>query len=105
MLANGGELHGVRVHRPDTVKTLITNQLTCTTFPVRFETEWSGMGYGLGIGVDVADRQQIGWVGISGTTAWIYPSEKMIAIAMPQALFHSEASNAFIQIAIEAIVD
>jgi hypothetical protein len=63
------------------------------------------MGYGLGIGVDVANRQQIGWVGISDTTAWLYPREDTIDIAMPQALFFWEASDTLLQKAIEAIVE
>ncbi len=104
MLANGGELDGVRVLKQSTVTAMTTNQLTGSTFPVRFNNEpLPGMGFGFGIGVQVTDEPQVGWNGVSGTTAWIYPREEMIVIAMPQALFNWEASDTLLRIAREAI--
>jgi CubicO group peptidase (beta-lactamase class C family) len=67
------------------------------------------MGYGFGVGVQETDSPRIGWVGaygwigISGTTAWIHPKEEMIVIAMPQALFNWEASDTLLRMAREAI--
>jgi CubicO group peptidase (beta-lactamase class C family) len=105
MLANGGTVDGVRVLKPDTVAAMTTNQLTGATSPGRFEEPWwPGMGYGLGIGVDTADVPRVGWIGMSGTSAWIYPREEMIVIALPQALSDWEASDTLINIAREAIV-
>jgi CubicO group peptidase (beta-lactamase class C family) len=104
MLANGGELDGVRLLKRSTVTAMTTNQLVGPTFPVRFNNEpWAGMGYGLGVGVQVTEVPQFGWIGVSGTTAWIYPREEMIVIAMPQALFNWEASDTLLRMAHEAL--
>ncbi len=112
MLANGGELGGVRLLRPDTVRAMLTNQLTGPLLPVRFNDPWPGMGFGLGLGVQVDDVPQagwpagaFGWIGVSGTTAWVYPREELIVIAMPQALFNWEASDKFREMAYTAIMD
>lgn len=106
MLANHGEVDGIRVLKRSTVAVLTTNQLTSQTFP------WLGMGYGLGVGVQVEDVPQsgmpsgvFGWTGASGMVAWIYPREEMMVLAMPQALFNWEASDTLTQMAYKAIVD
>ena len=93
MLANGGILDGVRVLKQNTVTMMTINQLSGSAFPVGFDDPWPGMGYGLGIGVQTLESRQIGWIGISGTTAWWYPQDEMIVIALPQALFNWEASD------------
>jgi CubicO group peptidase (beta-lactamase class C family) len=93
MLANGGILDGVRLLKQSTVTMMTTNQLRGSAFPVRFEDPWPGMGYGLGLGVQTMESKQVGWIGISGTTAWWYPQEDMIVIALPQSLFNWEASD------------
>jgi CubicO group peptidase (beta-lactamase class C family) len=103
MLANGGILDGVRVLEQGTVTMMTTNQLTGSAFPVRFDDPWPGMGYGLGIGVQMLEARQVGWIGISGTTAWWYPHEEMIAIALPQALFNWEASDRLLEMAGELL--
>ena len=99
MLANGGILDGVRILKQATVKTMTTNQLSGSAFPVRFDDPWPGMGYGLGIGVQTLESRQVGWIGISGTTAWWYPQKEMIVIALPQALFNWEASDRLLEMA------
>jgi CubicO group peptidase (beta-lactamase class C family) len=103
MLAQGGTLDGVRILKQSTVTTMTTNQLSGPTFPVRFDDPWPGMGYGLGIGVQTMESSQIGWIGISGTTAWWYPQEDMIVIALPQALYNWEASDRLLEMASELI--
>jgi CubicO group peptidase (beta-lactamase class C family) len=104
MLANGGELDGVRLLKQSTVTAMTANQLTGPAFPVRFNNEpWPGMGFGFGVGVQVTDEPQIGWIGVSGTTAWIYPRQEMIVIAIPQAFFNWEASDTLLRMAREAI--
>jgi CubicO group peptidase (beta-lactamase class C family) len=103
MLANGGILDGVRVLKQSTITTMTTNQLSGSTFPVRFDDPWPGMGYGLGIGVQTLESHQIGWIGISGTTAWWYPQDEMIVIALPQALFDWAASDRFLTMACELL--
>lgn len=101
MLANGGILDGVRILKQATVKMMTTNQLSGSAFPVRFDDPWPGMGYGLGIGVQTLESRQVGWIGISGTTAWWYPQKEMIVIALPQALFNWEASDRLLEMARE----
>ena len=70
---------------------------------------WSGIGYGFGVGVQVTDEPRVGWIsacgwiGRSGTTAWIHPREEMIVIAMPQADRDWEASDTLLKMAREAI--
>jgi CubicO group peptidase (beta-lactamase class C family) len=112
MLTNGGELEGVRLLKSSTVKMMTTNQLTGKTFPVRFNGDpWPGMGFGLGVGVQVADASQdgwppgvFGWIGVSGTAAWVYPREEMLTIAMPQAFHNHEVGGILTKMAYEAIV-
>ena len=105
MLANGGELGGIRLLKQDTVTAMTTNQLYGSTFPVRFNNEpWPGMGYGLGIGVQVIDPIHIGWIGLSGTSAWIFPREDLIVMAMPQAAGYSEASDVLLKMAHDTII-
>jgi CubicO group peptidase (beta-lactamase class C family) len=101
MLANDGLLEGVRVLKQNTVTMMMTNQLSGSAFPVRFDDPWPGMGYGLGIGIQTMEPRQIGWIGISGTTSWWYPQEDMIVIALPQALFNWEASDRLLEMARE----
>jgi CubicO group peptidase (beta-lactamase class C family) len=104
MLSNGGELDGERLLRPDTVTEMTTNQLTGSAFPVRFSGgPWPGMGFGLGIGVQVTDAPpQVGWIGWSGTTAWIYPRDKTFIITMSQS-HNFEASDTLSNMVREAI--
>lgn len=99
LLAQGGMLDGVRVLKESTVTAMLTNQLHGSLFPVRFDEEWPDMGYGLGIGVQTQGLHQYGWIGISGTTAWVHPDEAMILIALPQALYNWEASDRFLELA------
>lgn len=104
MLAQGGILDGVRILKQSTITDMMTNQLSGPTFPVRFDNDpWPGMGYGLGIGVQTMESHQIGWIGISGATAWWYPHEDMIVIALPQALFNWEASDRLLGMASELL--
>jgi len=113
MLANDGELNGVRLLKATTVARMATNELTGSTYPVHFDEHlWGGMGYGLGIGVQVEAALEagvpagvFGWAGASGTNAWIYPAEKMIMLAMPQAFTNHEPSGIFRKMVFDAIVD
>ncbi len=98
MLANGGELDGVRILKPDTATAMTTNQLGAN-----MGGPWPGMGYGFGVGVSVAGAPRFGWAGISGTVAWFYPREEMIVMAMPQALYNFEASDTLLRMAREVI--
>ncbi len=101
MLANGGELDGIRLLKPDTATAMRTNQLAGSN--VSGPPWWIGMGYGFGVGVQGTDAPRFGWIGISGTIGWFYPREEMIVIAMPQADRDWEASDTLLRMAREAI--
>jgi CubicO group peptidase (beta-lactamase class C family) len=87
MLANGGELNGVRILSPATVK-LMGSQIISDALPGRR----AGEGYGLGVR-HVSDRAarrtlvnsgSFGWSGAYGTHFWVDPSQKLVAILMLQ---------------------
>jgi CubicO group peptidase (beta-lactamase class C family) len=100
MLANGGELEGIRILKPDTATAMTTNQLGANMGGPRFKNP---MGYGFGVGVSVAGAPRFGWLGISGTIAWFYPRKEMLVMAMPQAHFNWEASDTLVRMAREVI--
>jgi CubicO group peptidase (beta-lactamase class C family) len=87
MLANGGELNGVRILSPATVR-LMGSQIIPDTLPGRRP----GEGYGLGVRHinDRAARRTLisddsfGWSGAYGTHFWVDPSKKLTAILMVQ---------------------
>lgn len=110
MLANGGKWGNVQVLTHETVKQMTTNQLTGEQFPVRFNDPWLGMGYGLGVGVQTDHIPEegwpagiFGWIGVSGTEAWVFPKESISIIVMPQARFYFEPANDFRKLVYDAI--
>jgi CubicO group peptidase (beta-lactamase class C family) len=98
MLANGGELNGVRILAPSSVRLLSSNHL-----PERLATGDFGIGYyymqpGLGYGYDVAvfdDPAKVGspagkgtflWDGAAGTWFWIDPTNDVVFVGMIQRM-------------------
>jgi CubicO group peptidase (beta-lactamase class C family) len=87
MLANGGELNGVRILSPASVR-LMGSRIIPDTLPGRRP----GEGYGLGVRYinDHAARRTLisdgsfGWSGAYGTHFWVDPSKKLVAILMLQ---------------------
>lgn len=87
MLANGGELNGVRILSPASVA-LMGSQIISDTLPGRRP----GEGYGLGVRHinDRAARRTLisndsfGWSGAYGTHFWVDPSNRMTAILLVQ---------------------
>jgi CubicO group peptidase (beta-lactamase class C family) len=96
MLANEGELDGVRVLAPSSVQLMRSNQL-----PDRLRTGKHGIGYyrmqpGLGFGYDVAvieEPAKVGstagagtylWDGVAGTWFWVDPTNDVVFIGMIQ---------------------
>lgn len=111
MLTNGGRWGNDLVLAQDTVKQMTTNQLKGGQFPVRFDDPWPGMGYGLGVGVQTDHVPKegwpagvFGWIGVSGTIAWVYPKESVYVVAMPQVGFYWDAADAFQKLVYEAII-
>jgi len=100
MLANGGELDGVRILSPKTLEFMTMNHLPGNktlkdmgdkTFS---ESRMDGSGFGLGWAVttDVVATTQPGsegtfsWGGMASTFFWIDPVEDLIAIQMTQLM-------------------
>ena len=100
MLANGGELNGVRLLSPKTLEFMTMNHLPGNktlkdmgdkTFS---ESRMDGSGFGLGWAVttDVVATTQPGsagtfsWGGMASTFFWIDPVEDLIAIQMTQLM-------------------
>jgi CubicO group peptidase (beta-lactamase class C family) len=97
MLANGGELDGVRILGPRTLQLMTMNHLPggqdlATMAQNAAETQREGQGFGLGFAVllDPAVAQVIGtpgeyyWGGAASTAFWITPAEDLIAIFLTQ---------------------
>jgi CubicO group peptidase (beta-lactamase class C family) len=96
MLLNGGELDGVRILAPATVKLLASNHLADDIRAKAEESfsEHTGMGFGVDVAV-VLDSAKAGtlraegsydWGGAAGTWWWIDPSNDLIFIGMMQVM-------------------
>jgi CubicO group peptidase (beta-lactamase class C family) len=100
MLVNGGELAGVRLLSPRTLRFMTTNQLPGgrtlnemgqSTFA---ETAMDGTGFGLGFSVllDPAANRSLGtpgqfaWGGAASTAFWVDPVEDLTVVFMTQLL-------------------
>jgi CubicO group peptidase (beta-lactamase class C family) len=87
MLLNGGELGGVRLLSRKTVEYMSSDHLGAIRGP--------GPGYGFGLGFAVRTANglssapgsagEYNWSGLGGTTFWVDPKERLIAIFMSQA--------------------
>jgi CubicO group peptidase (beta-lactamase class C family) len=107
MLANGGELNGVRILSPRSV------ELMGSAFiPSTLQGRPAGEGFGLGVRVvtDAAARGtwlsegSFGWSGAYGTHFWADPKENLVGIVLAQTssrTFLSDFENAVMQ----AVVD
>jgi CubicO group peptidase (beta-lactamase class C family) len=109
MLLNGGELDGVRLLSPKTIELMTvshTNDLAA--LPVA----GPGRGFGLGFFVvtDLGASQTLGsvgsfgWSGIYGTTFWVDPKERLVAIMMVQRYPGSPVAAAFQPLVYQALV-
>jgi CubicO group peptidase (beta-lactamase class C family) len=86
MLRRGGELDGVRLLAPATVRLMSQDQL-----PVP-PPATPGFGFGLGFGLNLdpgklgtpASKGTFGWGGAAGTSFWIDPVEDMVGVFMVQ---------------------
>jgi CubicO group peptidase (beta-lactamase class C family) len=107
MLRRGGELDGVRLLGPRTVKYMATNHLpggvdlaSLATESSFSETRYDGVGFGLGFHVmlDPVRAQvpcspgEFGWGGLASTAFWVDPVEEISLVFMTQ-LVPSSALN------------
>jgi CubicO group peptidase (beta-lactamase class C family) len=101
MLLNGGELEGVRILSRKSVELMTSDHLgTAITRDRQFP---AGYGFGLGFAVRVAPGEasspgsvgDYGWGGLYGTTFFVDPKERLIAILMMQRPNYAKYSRQF----------
>jgi CubicO group peptidase (beta-lactamase class C family) len=99
-LLNGGELGGVRLIGPKTLKLMTTNHLPGgrdlpeMSRSMFAEATYNGIGFGLGFSVTMDPAKTLipgspgeyAWGGAASTAFWIDPAEELIAIFMTQVL-------------------
>lgn len=95
LLANGGELDGVRLLARKTVDFMTADHLAPLAGAMNGPMYLPGPGYGFGLGFAVRTMQggpftpgsvgDFNWSGLAGTYFWIDPQEDLIAIWLMQA--------------------
>jgi CubicO group peptidase (beta-lactamase class C family) len=102
MLLNGGELDGIRILAPKTVRLMASQHLppdvgygetARSRFGQLAPVPEMGYGFGLGFAVRVAPGMspvpgsvgEFFWSGVTGTYFWIDPQEQMVVVLMLQA--------------------
>lgn len=100
MLANGGELDGVRILSPRTVEYMASNHLPDNTDltgfgrPLFSETTFDGVGFGLGVSVTIdpvkgrvpGNVGEYAWGGAASTAFWIDPVDDLTVTFFTQLL-------------------
>jgi CubicO group peptidase (beta-lactamase class C family) len=95
MLANGGELDGVRILGRKTVEFMHSNHVPATLLPLDIAgLPLPGYGFGLGSRVlrDVAQSGapgsagEFGWSGAAKTHYWVDPKEELVGLFMTQSM-------------------
>ncbi len=92
MLLNGGELDGLRLVSPLTIKRMATNAVPPAMLPLRIGIERYGYGFGLGFRVMVdygrangySSPGEYGWAGAASTYFVIDPQEDLLILMMTQ---------------------
>lgn len=112
MIANGGELDGVRLLGRMTVDNMITNHIGADK---SVYVRGPGYGFGLGFGIvtnpaQAADALSLGsytWGGAYGTMYWADPVEDLIGIMLIQLPGHSrfDIRPRFSNVVTQAVVD
>jgi CubicO group peptidase (beta-lactamase class C family) len=97
MMLNGGELDGVRILSPSTVKLMTSDHLATLVSnpqaPGELILNTKGFTFGLGFAVRMQDgiagvpgsAGEFMWAGYAGTYFWVDPVEKIVAVYMTQA--------------------
>jgi len=97
MIANGGEFHGTRLLKTDTVKLMTTNQLPRGIGWIRLGYHRVGVGFGLGLSVRVKSSHldkaskvgECGWGGAASTHFWISPADGLAVVTLEQTMPYS----------------
>jgi CubicO group peptidase (beta-lactamase class C family) len=108
MLANGGVLDGVRLLSPKTLE-LMTASHTADLPAGGLTGPGAGFGLGFRVVTDVASTQTqgsagvFGWSGIYGTTFWVDPKERLVAVMMVQRYPGSPVAAGFQPLVYQAL--
>ena len=95
MLANGGELEGVRILGSRTLAFMHSNHLPVSLVPIALDgIPFPGYGFGLGsrVAIDVAQTGvpgsigEFGWAGAAKTYYWVDPVEQVVCVFMTQSM-------------------
>lgn len=78
MMLNEGELNGVRILSPQTVKLMTRNHLGEGTYPLGLR------GFGFGLGFLIRPDGTYDWGGAASTTFWIDPAKEVVGVFMTQ---------------------
>src|SRR5262249_19362007 len=90
MVANGGELEGARILKPETVAQMTRNQLG--DLKIDLVNNGDGFGYGFGVWTERAGPRppdasfvgSFGWGGFFNTSFWVDPQKQLIGVMMTQ---------------------
>ena len=108
MLLNGGTLDGVRLLGPKTVELMATSH-TADLLPAGLTGPGVQFGLGFRVVTDVAATQTqgsaglYGWSGIYGTTFWVDPKERLVAVMMVQRYPGSPVASGFQPLVYQAL--
>ncbi len=119
MLGNGGELGGVRILAPSTVRLMDTNHLPASLlngeYHVGAQTFRPGFGYGYNCAVlydpqtaDLPDgRNTFFWDGAAGTWFWVDPTNDIVFVGMIQRMRGGSPNMQYAsrQLVYQALVD
>ena len=90
MLLNGGTLDGLRLLSPKTVELMTISHTSELTPPLPLLGPGVNFGLGFRVVTDLAATQSLGsnglygWIGIYGTSFWVDPKEKLVAVMLVQ---------------------
>ena len=83
MLLGEGELDGVRLLQPETVREMTRNHLSSDLIPILPGLGDTGFGLGFAVPADEEDGAYW-WSGVANTYFWIDPAEELVAFAWTQ---------------------
>jgi len=105
MLLNGGELDGVRILAPETVRLMSSNHLAPNLMTGEFfigpETIRPGMGWGYDCAVftdpamanEIVGKGTFFWLGAADTWYWIDPTNDIVFVGMTQHMIGAKQPN------------
>lgn len=90
MLANGGELDGVRILSRKTIELMTADHCQNASIAMRSGGRTFGLGFGIvenqGLSGSLVSEGSYSWGGAAGTLFWVDPEENLIGLYMMQTL-------------------